>query len=109
MTPPQIPPLEQGLTNGNCEKEQQRETSEFQKYPKNGERGEEFPLSLHFWSNPHVPLELRIISNPVDACWKCSGEACPRQVLNVYDLDGFNISYNGLQFATSDEAHPHIK
>ncbi len=33
-----------------------------------------------------------LISNPVDAFWKCSGEACPRQVLNVHDLNGFDIT-----------------
>ncbi len=24
-----------------------------------------------------------------DFCWKCSGEACPRQVPNTHDVNGF--------------------
>ncbi len=57
-----------------------------------------------------------LISNPVDAFWKCSGEASPfvspdpegscaaalvrrigaspRQVLNVHDLNGFDMERN---------------
>src|SRR6266516_5706526 len=38
-----------------------------------------------------------IISNPVASCWKCSGEACLRQVPNTYHVNGFDISPIGTE------------
>jgi hypothetical protein len=39
-----------------------------------------------------------LISNPVDSCWKCSGQACPRQVPNTHDLNGFDMTPIGADF-----------